>query len=113
MVSSQKRLAFSIINKIKVNKLTVKLNLERIKTIQTTMEAIERHDRLIDHYSENKPGPAYLIAKVNNSSNHSEIQFDRDVMLTALKEQRQRYVDSIEQRFGIKYDASAGWSGDN
>lgn len=91
--------------------MTVKLNLACIRSIQTTMEAIERTQKLIDFYSEDKAGPAYVTC--NNVGHESiDIQIDRKTMVIALKTQINQFVRSIEERYGFVYDPDAHWAGD-
>lgn len=89
-----------------------KLNLARINSIQTTMEAIEQIEKLIEYYSVDKPGPAYLSC--NNVNYESfDIQIDRKIMLDALTEQMNKLIVSIEDRYGFEYDPDAHWAGDD
>ena len=86
----------------------MKLNLARLNSIAITLEAIEKMERLIEIYSEDKPGPAYLL--VNDSV---ELQIDRKLMVETLKAQIASYVKHLEERFdGFEYDPDAKWTGD-
>lgn len=91
--------------------MTVKLNLARINSIRTTMEAIERTQKLIDFYSEDKSGPAYVTCK-NVVHENVELQIDRKIMVNALTEQMNKLILSIEDRYGFEYDPDADWIGD-
>lgn len=90
----------------------MKLNLARLNSIAITLEAIEKMERLIEIYSEDKPGPAYLLAKrVGDDS--VELQIDRKLMVETLKAQIASYVKHLEERFdGFEYDPDAKWNGD-
>lgn len=62
--------------------------------LHVTIDAIKKFNQLIRYYSEDKPGPAYLSARVNYD-NYIDIQVDREIMVTALKAQRQKLVDYL------------------
>lgn len=86
----------------------MKLNLARLNSIAITLEAIEKMERLIEIYSEDKPGPAYLLAY-----DSVELQIDRKLMVETLKAQIASYVKHLEERFdGFEYDPEAKWTGD-
>jgi len=91
--------------------MTVKLNLARLRSIKTTMEAIEKIQKLIDFYSEDKAGPAYVTCK-NVGHEHIDIQIDRKIMVKTLTEQMNQYILNIEDRYGFEYDPDADWFGD-
>lgn len=61
--------------------------------IKGTIEALEHIDRLIDHYSEDLPGPAYCKFNHVYGLDDVIVQFDRQIMITALTEQRQKLVN--------------------
>jgi len=89
-----------------------KLNLARINSIQTTMEAIEELEKLIEYYSVDKPGPAYVSC---NNVNHVsvDIQIDRKIMVDALTDLMNKLIVNIEERYGFEYDPDAHWAGDD
>jgi len=90
----------------------MKLNLARLNSIAITLDAIEKMERLIYIYSEDKPGPAYLLAKPVGQSS-VELQIDRKLMVETLKAQIMSHVKHLEERFeGFEYDPEAKWHGD-
>jgi len=91
--------------------MTVKLNLARIASIQTTMEAIEKNRKLIEFYSEDKAGPAYVTCTYV-AHEPIDIQIDRKIMVKTLTEQMNQYILNIEDRYGFEYDTDAEWFGD-
>ena len=74
----------------------IKLSEHRTALINlgNTIDAIEEIDLLINRYSEDKPGPAYCNFEYMGPVN--KVQFDRSIILVALKAQRQRLVDYLE-----------------
>lgn len=91
--------------------MTVKLNLARLRSIQTTMEAIERIEQLIEYYGEDKPGPAYITCK-KDIGDCVDVQIDRKIMINALEGQLNKLILSVEDRYGFEYDSNAPWNGD-
>jgi len=90
----------------------MKLNLARLNSISITLEAIEKMEHLIEVYSEDKPGPAYLLAKPVGHSN-VDLQIDRKLIVEVLKAQIMSHVKHLEERFdGFEYDPEAKWTGD-
>ena len=57
-----------------------------------TISALDSLDYLITKYSEAKAGPAYCQFEYVDSD-HAKVQFDRSIIVKALKEQRQKLVD--------------------
>ena len=71
-------------------------NKTALVNLNKTIEAIETLEYLIKEYSVAKAGPAYC--KFNYvSSDHSEVQINRAIMVVALKSQRQHLVDYLEK----------------
>lgn len=87
----------------------MKINKSILDSIRTTLVAIEEIDRAIDYYSEDKPGPAYITAKMFTQS--SDFQLDRDVMLVALNEQKRRYIEYLKDRYDAEYDPTLNFAG--
>jgi hypothetical protein len=59
------------------------------------IKAIEEIDRLTSFYSVDKPGPAYCKFEYVDGIGECSVQFDRYVILVALKNQRQIIVDYL------------------
>lgn len=90
----------------------MKLNLARLASIKTTLEAVAQFDDLIEYYSHDLPGPAYLTVKRRDAVD-MDIQIDRKLMLELIKTQRDQYIKHLEDRFdGFEYDPDAKWTGD-
>lgn len=71
-------------------------NKTSLINLNHTIEAIETLDYLINEYSVDKASPVYC--KFNYvSSDHSEVQIDRKIMVIAFKSQRQRLVAYLEK----------------
>lgn len=100
--------------KMKMNKwndkMTVKMNTKILKSVMITMGAIEDIDKAILYYSEDKPGPAYVFFE-HTPFIDPNFQFDRDVMISALTEQKRRYVENLKARYGVEYDPNAPMMG--
>lgn len=75
----------------------IKLEDHRVALINLkyTIDALETIDILIDEYSIDKPGPAYVEFK-NLFGAPVSTQFDRTIMVEALKSQRQKLVGYLE-----------------
>lgn len=73
----------------------VKLSDNRTALINlgTTIGAIEDLDKLIKLYSEDKPGPAYCNFEYHGPI--TKVQFNRSIIVVALKAQRQHLVDYL------------------
>lgn len=69
--------------------------------LPVTISALERLDKLIEIYSDDKPGPAYV--KFVYIAMDDTMQIDRPFMVAALKAQRQKLVDYLGN-FGIEVD---------
>lgn len=70
--------------------------------LQTTFKAIENIDKLIEHYSVDKPGPAYCQFSVVGVGEVS-VQFHREIILEPLKQQREK-LTSYLKTMDIDYD---------
>lgn len=70
--------------------------------LETTFKAIENIDKLIKHYSEDKPGPAYCQFSAIGIGEVS-VQFRREIILDPLNQQREK-LTSYLKTMGIDYD---------
>jgi hypothetical protein len=77
-------------------------NRTSLMNLGLTITELEKFNELIDCYSKNLPGPAYLTVRF--SSDNHEIQIDRAVFRTALEAQRNELVKYLA-KLGI--DANA------
>lgn len=72
--------------------ISLKDNRTALYNLSGTIEAIGKLDYLIEFYGEDKPGPAYAtfsyVKHVENT-----VQFDRKIIVDALKAQRKTLVD--------------------
>lgn len=66
-----------------------------------TIAALERLDKLIETYADEKLGSAFV--KFDYISMDDTIQINRKIMVEALKKQRQIIVDGLEE-LGIEVD---------
>lgn len=74
--------------------ISLKLNKTALYNLSGTIEELERLDNLIEVYGEDKVGPAYVTFKyVNGGDCHA--QFDRKIIVDALKAQRKTLVDYL------------------
>ena len=75
--------------------ISLKENKNALLNLGATIGAIEQFDALITHYSEDKPGPAYIQFNhgANTLSGSANVQINREIILVALKAQRQKLVD--------------------
>ena len=73
----------------------IKLSENRTALINLghTIDAIEELEKLILQYSEDKPGPAYCNFEYVGPV--TKVQFDRSIIVVALKAQRQKLVDYL------------------
>jgi len=92
----------------------MKMNLARLKAIETTLQAIEDIDKALELYSQDLPGPAYLVVKKAHAlKSPIEIQFEREHFRQFMNERKQELIKNLEDRFdGFEYDSEASWSGD-
>jgi len=92
----------------------MKMNLARLNSIQTTLEAIQDIDEALEWYKEDKPGPAYMkVRNPKHSSDATDMQFDRELFRRFMNEHKQQLIRSLEERFeGFEYDPEADWKGD-
>ncbi len=74
--------------------ISLKDNLTALVNLESTINAIEKFDILIEHFSEDVPGPAYLTVQHVHLTNNS-IQVDRKIFLPVLAQQRQKLVEYL------------------
>jgi hypothetical protein len=72
--------------------ISLKENATAICNLKGTIEALETLDTLIENYSEDLPGPAYLMCEYVGDV---RIQLERDIMINALKAQRNRLIADL------------------
>lgn len=65
-----------------------------LSNLHVTIHALKNFNQLINYYSEDAPGPAYLTARIKYN-NGIDFQVDREIIITALKAQRQKLVDYL------------------
>lgn len=88
----------------------MKLNLDRLKSIETTLEAIDRIERMLKSYCEDSPGPVYMIVETSDREQREPIQFSREHFREFMNQRKQQLIQHLEERFeGFEYDASASW----
>lgn len=73
--------------------ISLKYNSTALYNLNKTLEALSTMDAMIKTYSENKQSPAYTFFR--NGEIKSEVQFDRDIVVQALQDQRQRLVEYL------------------
>jgi len=62
-------------------------NRTALMNLHATIQAVENLDELIENYSVDLPGPAYVVFD-GYSTGATRVQFDREIMVIALKAQR-------------------------
>lgn len=72
--------------------ISLKDNRTALVNLGSTLVAIDDITKLIDIYSENKPGPAYIRCV---HEGNLDIQIDRTIMVTTLEAQRTRLVSYL------------------
>jgi hypothetical protein len=94
----------------------MKLNLKRLKSIETTLEAIESIDKSIEWYKEDLPGPAYMTVTepCAGQSNTVHFQVDRKDFREFMNQRKKQLIEHLEDRYkGFEYDPDADWKGDH
>lgn len=81
--------------------ISVKDNMVSLSNLGVTFNAITNLDDVIAHYSEDKPGPAYLYFK--NYPVPDGFQIERRIILVALHQQRHVLIDYLAS-IGIAWD---------
>lgn len=81
--------------------ISVKDNMVSLSNLGVTFNAITNLDDAIAHYSEDKPGPAYLYFK--NCPVPEGFQIERGIILVALHRQRHVLIDYLAS-IGIAWD---------
>ena len=64
-----------------------------LMNLAITIRALEDIDTLLDKYDDDKPGPAY--AQIDSFSKRVEVQFDRKILVQALQDQKQHFVEYL------------------
>lgn len=92
----------------------MKLNLDRLHSIQTTLEAIADMETAMEWYSNTtKAGPAYLRVE-HSGKGEVKFQMDRVDFLALMESEKDKLIRHLEHRFkGFEYDPNASWKGDN
>lgn len=75
----------------------IKLSENRAALINLgiTIAALDGVDQLIKHYSLDKPGPAYCVFTQVDGPGEVKVQLDRSIVLNALQQQRQKFVEAL------------------
>ena len=75
----------------------IKLNDNRtaLTNLKATIDAIDQLDFAIGYFSVEKPGPAYAQFSQIDGPGKVDVQFDRSVIVPALKEQRRKLSDYL------------------
>ena len=73
--------------------ISLKYNSIALYNLNKTLEALSTMDAMIKTYSENKQSPAYTFFR--NGEVKFDVQFDRDIIIQALQDQRQRLVEYL------------------
>lgn len=69
-------------------------NKVALSNLDNTFNALESINKLITHYSEDKPGPAYCTFEQMGYTG-TAVQFNRKVILVALEEQKESLVNYL------------------
>ena len=93
----------------------MKLNLDRLETIGTTLEAISDIETALKWYEKDLPGPAYIeVRHPQNNNWTAKVQFERKHFREFMEERRRQLIQHLEERFeGFEYDPDAPWAGDS
>ena len=93
----------------------MKLNMERLDSIGTTLRAIRDIEIALEWYEKDLPGPAYIeVGHPQNETWTVSVQFKREQFREFMKERRQQLIQHLEERFeGFEYDPDAPWTGDS
>ena len=75
--------------------LNLSENYTALVNLKVTLDALEHLRALIDLYSEDKPGPAYVRFVLPQTNSAKAVQFDRPVIITALRAQEKQLVDYL------------------
>jgi hypothetical protein len=74
--------------------ISLKDNRTALINLRTTVEALERIDMLIEHYSVALPDIAHVdINRYNKTT--TEVQLSADILVTALEAQRERLTEYL------------------
>lgn len=75
--------------------ITLKDHRIALHNLPLTIAALENLDDLIENYSVPLPGPAYVIFDSFRTGD-TRVQFDRGIMVYALKSQRAKLTEYLE-----------------
>jgi hypothetical protein len=93
----------------------MKLNLERLRTIGITLEAIRELEETVEWYSDTtKAGAVHVTVKRPGYGEHGvNVQFDRECYIEFAQARIQHMIDHLKERFpDFEYDPKASWHGD-
>lgn len=74
--------------------INLKDNIIGLSNLDVTISALKDFNKLITYYSQGMIGPAYLSAKLGYN-NDTDFQLDREIIVIALKAQRQKLIDYL------------------
>jgi hypothetical protein len=92
----------------------MKMNLERLKSIATTLEAINEIEKSLEWYQQDLPGPAYM-AVTEPCAGHNTVHFqvDRKDFREFMNLRKKQLIEHLKDRYeGFEYDPDADWKGD-
>jgi hypothetical protein len=75
--------------------ISLKDNRVALMNLHTTIQAVENLDALIENYSTDSQGPAYVTFDYYRAGD-TKVQFDREIMVIALTAQRARLTAYLE-----------------
>jgi len=75
----------------------------QLRTLHITFDGVAKLDELINEYSRDVPGPAYITAKFGGYDQGIDLQIDRKIFVVALQAQRTELIDYLYE-LGIDYD---------
>lgn len=75
--------------------INLRENRVALMNLPGTVQAMEELEALIDFYSENKPGPAYVSFLHVDGPGQVEVQIDRKIILPALQAQHRKFVEYL------------------
>lgn len=93
----------------------MKLNLKRLNSIKTTLQAIDEIEKALEMYVDDFPSPVHMFVQHPSApgTGSIQIQFDRTHFRKFMNERKQELIKHLEDRFeGFEYDPEASWVGD-
>ena len=85
---------FELVTKKETKMISLKDHKTELVNLHVTISALDKLGEVILHFSEDKSRPAYVNFGYTNFDN-VDVQIDREIMVAALKAQRQKLVDSF------------------